>query len=214
MPARAASSRSRSRTASRGCATCSTISRPASTMPTRCWWRRSMRPAKTRSTASIRKRWCRCIRAGGHRDARYIEGPQADRADGARPRQTGRLRRLPRRRQHHAMGLCAAEGTRRDVGMNRSAALLARLGDSLSGLRGRMTPNAEMDKITWFRAGGARRRAVPAGRRGRSRGVPARRCPRTSRSPSSASARTFWCAKAAFRASSCGCRPRASARPK
>ena len=38
--------------------------------------------------------------------------------------------------------------------MNRSAALFARLGDSLSALRGRMTPNAEMDKITWFRAGG------------------------------------------------------------
>ena len=38
--------------------------------------------------------------------------------------------------------------------MNRSAELFARLGDTLSGLRGRITPNAEMDKITWFRAGG------------------------------------------------------------
>ncbi|GGA97327.1 UDP-N-acetylenolpyruvoylglucosamine reductase [Brucella endophytica] len=34
------------------------------------------------------------------------------------------------------------------------AALIAKLGDRLSGLRGRITPNAEMDKITWFRAGG------------------------------------------------------------
>ncbi|WP_420962712.1 UDP-N-acetylmuramate dehydrogenase [Brucella sp. IR073] len=33
-------------------------------------------------------------------------------------------------------------------------ALIAKLGDRLSGLRGRITPNAEMDKITWFRAGG------------------------------------------------------------
>ena len=33
-------------------------------------------------------------------------------------------------------------------------ALLARLGDRLQGMRGRITPNAEMDKITWFRAGG------------------------------------------------------------
>ena len=33
-------------------------------------------------------------------------------------------------------------------------ALLARLGDGLAGIRGRITPNAEMDKITWFRAGG------------------------------------------------------------
>lgn len=32
--------------------------------------------------------------------------------------------------------------------------LLARLGDRLSGLRGRLTPDAAMDKITWFRAGG------------------------------------------------------------
>ncbi|MBC8129990.1 MAG: UDP-N-acetylmuramate dehydrogenase [Rhizobiaceae bacterium] len=34
------------------------------------------------------------------------------------------------------------------------AALLARLGDRLAGLRGRLTPDAAMDKITWFRAGG------------------------------------------------------------
>jgi UDP-N-acetylmuramate dehydrogenase len=38
--------------------------------------------------------------------------------------------------------------------MNRGEALLARLGDRLAGIRGRITPNAEMDKITWFRAGG------------------------------------------------------------
>jgi UDP-N-acetylmuramate dehydrogenase len=34
------------------------------------------------------------------------------------------------------------------------AALLARLGDRLAGIRGRITPDAGMDKITWFRAGG------------------------------------------------------------
>ncbi len=34
------------------------------------------------------------------------------------------------------------------------AELLERLGDRLSGLRGRLTPDAGMDKITWFRAGG------------------------------------------------------------
>ncbi len=39
--------------------------------------------------------------------------------------------------------------------MTRGDDLLARLGDRLAGLRGRITPNAEMDKITWFRAGGA-----------------------------------------------------------
>jgi UDP-N-acetylmuramate dehydrogenase len=34
------------------------------------------------------------------------------------------------------------------------APLIARLGDRLAGLRGRITINAEMEKITWFRAGG------------------------------------------------------------
>jgi len=38
--------------------------------------------------------------------------------------------------------------------MTRGEKLLASLGDRLAGLRGRITPNAEMDKITWFRAGG------------------------------------------------------------
>ncbi|MBN9070941.1 MAG: UDP-N-acetylmuramate dehydrogenase [Rhizobiales bacterium] len=36
----------------------------------------------------------------------------------------------------------------------RGEALLASLGDRLAGLRGRVTPDAEMEKITWFRAGG------------------------------------------------------------
>jgi UDP-N-acetylmuramate dehydrogenase len=38
--------------------------------------------------------------------------------------------------------------------ITRGEKLLASLGDRLSGLRGRITPDAEMDKITWFRAGG------------------------------------------------------------
>ena len=38
--------------------------------------------------------------------------------------------------------------------MMRGQDLIDKLGDKLAGLRGRITPNAEMDKITWFRAGG------------------------------------------------------------
>ncbi|ANT52547.1 UDP-N-acetylmuramate dehydrogenase [Mesorhizobium amorphae] len=38
--------------------------------------------------------------------------------------------------------------------MMRGQALIDKLGDRIAGLRGRITPNAEMDKITWFRAGG------------------------------------------------------------
>ena len=38
--------------------------------------------------------------------------------------------------------------------MIESETLTAKLGDRLSGLRGRITPSAEMEKITWFRVGG------------------------------------------------------------
>ena len=38
--------------------------------------------------------------------------------------------------------------------MTGGAALLERLGDAVSGIRGRLTPDAPMDAITWFRAGG------------------------------------------------------------
>jgi UDP-N-acetylmuramate dehydrogenase len=38
--------------------------------------------------------------------------------------------------------------------MTRGEKLLSSLGDRLSGLRGRITTDAEMEKITWFRAGG------------------------------------------------------------
>lgn len=38
--------------------------------------------------------------------------------------------------------------------MIRGDALLASLADRLKDIRGRITPSAEMDKITWFRAGG------------------------------------------------------------
>ena len=70
------------------------------------------------------------------------------------------------------MGLRPAEGTRRGGSMRRGRPSSPRLGDRLAGLRGRITPDAEMDKITWFRAGGTGRGAVPAGRRGRPRRLP------------------------------------------
>ncbi|MDN5929276.1 MAG: UDP-N-acetylmuramate dehydrogenase [Hyphomicrobiales bacterium] len=38
--------------------------------------------------------------------------------------------------------------------MTEGEALLAKLGDRLSGLRGRLMPDSGMEKITWFRAGG------------------------------------------------------------
>jgi UDP-N-acetylmuramate dehydrogenase len=38
--------------------------------------------------------------------------------------------------------------------MTNGATLLARLGDAVSGIRGRLTPDSPMEAITWFRAGG------------------------------------------------------------
>ena len=55
-----------------------------------------------------RDRLVAAIRAHGHRQALALRRPGATRGDRARHRQSGRLCCLPRRRQYHAMGLCAA----------------------------------------------------------------------------------------------------------
>src|SRR5690554_6790166 len=51
------------------------------------------------------------------------------------------------------MGLCPAEAARGRC-MTNGAELLERLGDAIGNIRGRLTPNAPMEAITWFRAGG------------------------------------------------------------
>ena len=61
--------------------------------------------------------------------------------------------------------------------MRGAGAASTKLGDRLAGLRGRITPNAEMDKITWFRAGGLAERIVPAGGRGRTSPLSCRAVP-------------------------------------
>ncbi len=48
------------------------------------------------------------LRAHGHREVIPLQNSAAACRRRARPREAGRLRRLPRRRQHHAMGLRAA----------------------------------------------------------------------------------------------------------
>ena len=63
------------------------------------------------------------INAHGHRHALALPGPGQARGAGARVRQARRLCHLPRRRQHHAMGLCAARGARRGVNATAIAAL-------------------------------------------------------------------------------------------
>src|SRR5690606_12763798 len=84
-------------------------------------------------------------------------GPGGDPAAGRGTCEAGRLRHLPWGRQHHAMGLRTSRRTRRCRRrrmITDGARLIASLGDRLSGLRGRLTADAGMDKITWFRAGG------------------------------------------------------------
>src|SRR5262249_38901418 len=73
----------------------------------------------------------------------------------ARPRQAGRLRRLPRRRQHHAVGLRVAGRT---CGAVRAAMsfpdIVPELKARLPKLRGRLMANQSLAELTWFRVGG------------------------------------------------------------
>ncbi len=77
-------------------------------------------------------------------------------------------------------------------------ALLKKLGDRFSGLRGRLTPNMGMEKVTWFRAGGpAEVLFQPADEEDLSAFLKA--VPEEYPSPRrSVSGPTSWCATAAF----------------
>ena len=69
--------RSPSRTASRGCAICSTISPPASTMPTRSLVAPVYAAGEDPIDGVTSETLVARIRSGGHRDARYIDEPRA-----------------------------------------------------------------------------------------------------------------------------------------
>ena len=128
---------------------------------------------RRRSTASTPRRWSRASAPAATATRATSKGRRRSRPLVRELAEARRFRRLPRRRQHHPMGLCAAQGTRRrGCGMIRARRCWPDSATSLRDLRGRLTPNAEMDKITWFRAGGLAEVAVPAGRRGGSRRLP------------------------------------------
>ena len=61
------------------------------------------------------------LRARGHRSVVPLPSPGAAGGDGVRDGQAGRFRRVPWGRQHHAMGGCAAGGTRRSCKQRRVA---------------------------------------------------------------------------------------------
>src|SRR5262249_22589222 len=75
------------------------------------------------------------------------------------PRAAGRLRGLSRRRQHHAMGLCAAgrPGRARQGGVTAAVAfpdITSALKSQMPDLRGRLMANQPLADLTWFRVGG------------------------------------------------------------
>src|SRR3546814_10206295 len=70
-----------------------------------------------------------------------------------------RPRRLPRRRKHHLVGLCASVAARPAGGRGGIAMMAAKRSDlhlveRLPPVRGRYTVDAPLAPVTWFRVGG------------------------------------------------------------
>src|SRR5262249_32795577 len=71
-----------------------------------------------------------------------------------RPCTQGRSGRLPRRRQHHAMGLRAARRIE-DAGVSVAFPdITSDLKSAMPELRGRLLANQSLAELTWFRVGG------------------------------------------------------------
>src|SRR5206468_11991523 len=69
--------------------------------------------------------------------------------------QIRRPRRLPRRRQHHPMGLCLARRAQgAGVGVVSFADITPDLKAAMPELRGRLLANEPLAPLTWFRVGG------------------------------------------------------------
>ncbi len=98
------------------------------------------------------------IKAAGHRDARHVPGRRHGacyREDCAAGRFCGSLGSW----QHYLLGrglAQAARGNFRKSSMKQvnGQKLLDSLGSGVAAIRGRLTPDAPMDRVTWFRAGG------------------------------------------------------------
>ena len=156
---------------------------------------RLCRPARPPIPGVDRDALVQGLRARGHRQviaarragdlARIVE----------RLAQPGDYRRLPRRRQHHAMGLRAAGRAARRWGGGVRCVRPATMGfaDMRSPLTleskharscaGGCWPNQPLAELTWFRVGGPAQAAVHAGGRERSRLFPRALCRPRFRSP-------------------------------
>ena len=94
------------------------------------------------------------LRAHGHREVMPLPKAVGPRRHREGPRQIRRSRRLPRRRQHHAMGLRAArriEGAEINVSF---PDITPELKAAMPELRGRLLANQSLAELTWFRVGG------------------------------------------------------------
>ena len=115
------------------------------------------------------------LKARGHRNAMALDKVRGSRRPRQGPRAAGRLRDLPRRRQHHPMGLCAAGRARarcrREGGLmfpdhHRRDLSKARRCRSLRGKLGGECADGAAVVVSHGRPGAG---AVHAGGRGRSR---------------------------------------------
>ena len=100
---------------------------------------------------SFRARPARPRPSRSHSAAKFFRTCQG----GQRHRRQRRLCRLPRRRQHHAMGLCVA-GRIEGAGLEVAAFpdITPDLKAAMPGLRGRLLANQSLAELTWFRVGG------------------------------------------------------------
>src|SRR5215470_9210825 len=93
-----------------------------------------------------------CARPSPGDRARWPAGARAHRRAACVLR---RHRGVPRRRQHHAVGLCAAGGAcRAGEGGVSFPDIVPSLKAKMPALRGRLLPNEPLAPLTWFRVGG------------------------------------------------------------
>ena len=84
---------------------------------------------------------------------RSAAGPAGARRHRQGPRQARRLRGLPRRGQHHAVGLFAGRRVE-GAGLMSFPDIVSELKVAAPQLRGRLLPNQSLAELTWFRVGG------------------------------------------------------------
>ena len=105
----------------------------------------------------------RGLRAHGQRDVRAIEGPEDLAALVQERGPGGRLRRLPRCREHQPVGQRPAGGASRAPGQGERR--MTRTARELPEVRGTLRTDVPLAPLTWLRVGGPAAYRLPARRR-------------------------------------------------